>query len=61
MPPPPMPCSARAAISAGMFGASAQATEPTRKITTATSSMMRRPWMSDSLPNNGVTAVAASR
>ena len=28
MPPPPMPCSARAAISAGMLGASAQATEP---------------------------------
>ena len=31
------------------------------KITIATSIIRRRPWMSESLPNSGVTAVAASR
>ena len=61
MPPPPMPCSARAAISAGMLGASAQATEPTMKMTMATSIIRRRPWMSESLPNSGVATVLARR
>ena len=61
MPPPPMPCSARAAIKAGIDGASAHATEPTTKMTMAPSIIRRRPWMSDSLPNNGVAAVLASR
>ena len=61
MPPPPTPCSARPAISTPILGASAHTTEPAMKITIAISIMMRRPWMSDSLPNSGVTAVAASR
>ncbi len=61
MPPPPMPCRARAAINAPMVGASAQATDPMMKMPTATSRTARRPWMSDNFPNSGVTAVAASR
>ena len=61
MPPPPMPCSARAKISAGMLGASAQATEPTMKMQIAISIIRRRPWMSESLPNSGTAAVLASR
>jgi len=43
MPPPPMPCSARAAINVAMFGASAHAAEPARKISTDTSMVQRRP------------------
>ena len=61
MPPPPMPCTARAMTSASIVGASAQATEPARKMPMPSSMMVRRPWMSESLPNNGVAAVAASR
>ena len=33
-----------------MLGASAQATEPSMKTPMAVSSIMRRPWMSESLP-----------
>src|SRR5437764_283086 len=39
MPPPPTPCNARAAISAGMLGASAQATEPTMRSEEHTSEL----------------------
>ena len=56
-----MPCSARAAISVGMFGASAQAAEPAMKMTMAISIIRRRPWMSESLPNKGVATTLASR
>jgi hypothetical protein len=41
--PPPMPCRARAAISAPIFGASAQATDPAMKMLTPVSRMARRP------------------
>ena len=61
MPPPPIPCTARAATRNPIVGASAQAIEPTMKIATEISITVRRPWMSESLPNNGVTAVAAKR
>jgi hypothetical protein len=43
MPPPPIPCSARATISVHMLGASAQATEPATNTPTAMSIMRRRP------------------
>ncbi len=49
-PPPPRPCKPRATISAVMLGASAQAIEPSMNRPIAVSSIMRRPWMSESLP-----------
>jgi hypothetical protein len=42
-PPPPNPCSTRAAVSQLMVGATAQNTEPVMKTTSATSIMCRRP------------------
>ena len=60
-PPPPEPCTARPAISTLIDGASAQISEPATKMPMAISIMARRPWMSDSLPNSGVTAVAVKR
>ena len=42
-PPPPRPCSARKAISDGMFHASPHNTEPTRKTTIAVCSTGLRP------------------
>ncbi len=50
MPPPPMPCSVRPAISIAMLGAAAEAAEPAMNKPMAASIMARRPWMSLSLP-----------
>jgi hypothetical protein len=60
-PPPPIPCKARPRMSTHMAGASPQATEPTTKMLMDSSRIVRRPWISESLPNSGVVAVAARR
>jgi hypothetical protein len=49
-PPPPSPCTSRAAIKRNMVGASAQASEPTMKVTIPMRSVIRRPWLSLNLP-----------
>ncbi len=56
-----MPCTARAAISAAMLGASAHATDANRKIPIEASSNTRRPQRSLSLPRISVAMVLASR
>jgi hypothetical protein len=43
IPPPPIPCSVRPAISMAIFGAAADTTEPARNKPIATSIMARRP------------------
>ena len=43
MPPPPRPCSPRATISTGMFGASAHKTDPATNSESAATIMARRP------------------
>ncbi len=60
-PPPPTPCNARSTTKSQIVGASAQAMEPTIKMPIAASMMVRRPWISASLPNSGVAAVAPRR
>ena len=50
MPPPPIPCSVRPAISIAMSGATADTAEPAMNSPIAASIMARRPWMSESFP-----------
>ena len=50
MPPPPMPCSVRPAISQPMVGAAADTADPAMNRPIATSIVVRRPWMSESFP-----------
>ena len=61
MTPPPTPCRPRAAISAGMDGATPQASDPIRNTTTPAITKGRRPNMSDSLPTMGTATVEVSR
>ena len=60
-PPPPMPWTARKAISSTMFLAWPQRAEPMRKITMAPRNRYLRPYWSPSLPQTWVLAVEASR
>ena len=60
-PPPPRPCSARKAISEGMFWAIPQSAEPIRKRMMAVCRITLRPYRSPSFPYSGVTIVDASR
>lgn len=48
--PPPSPCTTRKAISAAMFQAPAQASEPARKSTIPVIRTGLRPKVSESLP-----------
>ena len=60
-PPPPRPCSTRAATSCTNDCAQPQAAEPSVKMPSATSSMSRRPRRSPSRPYTGTTVAEASR
>ena len=59
-PPPPMPWSARNAISSVMLRDSPDSAEPTRKMTIAAMNRYFRPYWSPSLPHTCVVAVLAS-
>lgn len=61
MPPPPMPCTARATISIAMFTLTAANSEPTQNTPTASRRICLRPQMSDILPHDGAEAALASR
>lgn len=56
-----MPLAARAAISAAMPSAIAQATDAATKTTSAASISLRRPWMSLSLPAIAVAQIEVTR
>ncbi len=60
-PPAPSPWAARSRMSASMFGASEQATEPIRKMPTAVMRSRRRPKASENFPHTGVDSVAVIR
>src|SRR5580692_3610811 len=60
-PPPPSPCTARNAINSTIECASPDSAEPTKKITIEAWKNLFRPYMSPSLPHNGVDTVEASR
>ncbi len=60
-PPPPMPWTARKAMSSPMFRAWPHRAEPIRKITIAPRKRYLRPYWSPSLPQTWVVAVEASR
>lgn len=60
-PPPPMPCTALAAISIPMLVDRAATSEPMQKTALAISRMGLRPQMSDILPHIGVEAEFPSR
>ena len=60
-PPPPIPCSARNAISSPMLWDSPDSAEPIRKITIAVMNRYLRPYWSPSLPHTWVVAVLARR
>jgi hypothetical protein len=58
-PPPPIPWSARNAISSVMLLASPDSAEPTRKMMIAAMNRYFRPYWSPSLPHTWVVAVLA--
>lgn len=60
-PPPPIPCSARKAMSCGMDAASPHSTAPTTNAPIAACMTGLRPNRSPSLPYMGMTTVAATR
>ncbi len=60
-PPPPMPCTARAAISIGMEVAAPAKTEPPTKTTALSWKITFRPKRSPNLPTRTVETVSARR
>ncbi len=58
---PPMPCTARAAISTSMVGAAAQAADAAANQTTPSRKIRRRPYRSPSAPPSRIRPARVSR
>ena len=61
IPPPPIPCMARATISIPIETLTAASKLPTKKMLAAHSKIGFRPQMSENLPHDGVLAAHASK